>query len=352
MGTLFRKLIVVIVIALIFAALTPKAFAVSQPVVSGSQPAHTFGYTSNGAGNGTLQGNQTGVTRQITIEWMETQSGQDRFYPDFIIVNQGDTVHLTFINNDTVMHDFVIGPPYNIMVNASVPGLRNDLTQQLVTQPALHNSPGVMVSGTPGNVSATYSFVAKYAGIFEYVCTYHIQVGMIGYLVVLGQGSGATQVTTSNETLSQGVAAVQVSIDNGAGANVNDPGYTPDNITVVLGVNNTVQWVNNDSMAHTVSAVDGSFDSGNMKAGAIFTHTFTQPGTYQYLCVYHHWMHGSVTVLASGSSSSQTEQSQSSDGGFTVVLTAYQVYGIAAMLVVVLLALMIFWSRAGRNEHA
>ena len=187
-----------------------------------------------------------------------------------------------------------------------------------------------MVSGTPGNVSATYNFVAKYPGIFEYVCTYHIQVGMIGYLVVLGQGSATTQPSSSNETVGQGVATVQVSIDNGAGTNVNDPGYTPDNITVVLGINNTVQWVNNDNMPHTVTAVDGSFDSGNMNAGANFTHTFTQAGTYQYLCVYHHWMHGSVTVLASGSSS-QTEQAQSSDGGFTVVLTAYQVYGIAAM---------------------
>ena len=120
---------------------------------------------------------------------MKTQSGQDRFYPDFIMVNQWDTVHLTFINNDTVMHDFVIGPPYNIMVNASVPGLLNDLTQKLVTQPALHNSPGSWSPARPATFSATYDFVAKYAGIFEYVCTYHILVGMIGYLVVLGQGS-------------------------------------------------------------------------------------------------------------------------------------------------------------------
>jgi hypothetical protein len=144
-----------------------------------------------------------------------------------------------------------------------------------------------------------------------------------------------------------------VTIDSGAGTNVNDPGYTPDNITVVLGVNNTVQWVNNDSMAHTVTAVDGSFDSGNMNAGARFTHTFTQPGTYNYLCVYHHWMHGSVTVLASSSSaagSSTAGQSQSGDGGFTVTLTAYQVYGIAAIGVVLLAALMIFWSRTRPTE--
>jgi plastocyanin len=282
---------------------------------------------------------------------METQSGQDRFYPDFIIVNQWDTIHLTFINNDTVMHNFVIGPPYNIMVNASVPGLRNDLTQEVVTQPALGNSPGVVVTGTPGNVSATYTFVAKYAGIFEYVCSYHVQLGMLGYLVVLGSGSTVTQPASSNETAPSGITAVKAVIDPGSGTNVNDPGYTPDTMTVILGINNTVEWRNNDSMAHTVSAVDGSFDSGNMQPGAIFTHTFTQPGTYNYVCVYHHWMHGSVTVLTSGNSTTQESESQTSDGGSTVTLTMYQVYGIGAIGIVVLVALMIFWSRKSHSDQ-
>jgi hypothetical protein len=79
----------------------------------------------------------------------------------------------------------VIGPPYNIVINATVPGLVNDLTQQTFKTNATNNSPGVVVKGTPGNVSATYTFVAKYSGVFEFVCTYHAQVGMIGYLTVL-----------------------------------------------------------------------------------------------------------------------------------------------------------------------
>ena len=295
--------------------------------------------------------NQTGVAREIVVEWMETQSGQDRFYPDFIIVNQWDTIHLTFINNDTVMHNFVIGPPYNIMVNASVPGLLNDLTQEVVTQPALGNSPGVVVTGTPGNVSATYTFVAKYAGIFEYVCSYHVQLGMIGYLVVLGPGSTVPQPSTSNETAPSGVAIVQAIIDPGSGTNVNDPGYTPDIMTLILGINNTVEWRNNDTMAHTVSAIDGSFDSGNMQPGAVYTHTFIQPGTYNYVCVYHHWMHGSVTVLASGNSTTQEPQSQTSESNATVTLSMYQVYGIAAIGIVILLALMIFWSRRSHSDQ-
>ena len=74
-------------------------------------------------------------------------------------------------------------------------------------------------------------------------------------------------------------------------------GYYPDNITVVIGINNTVIWTNNDNEPHTVTATDGSFDSGNMNPGAIFTHTFTSSGSYTYICRYHPWMRGYVTVL-------------------------------------------------------
>ncbi|HKT21032.1 MAG TPA: hypothetical protein VJR06_00205, partial [Nitrososphaerales archaeon] len=130
--------------------------------------------------------NQAPTVRTIHETWYISPSAhQDRFDPSFIVVNQGDTVRLTLIDNDTVAHDFVVGPPYNIIVNATVPGLVNDLTGQTFTTDSRNNSPGVVVQGTPGNVTASYSFVAAYAGIYEFVCTYHAQVGMIGYLVVL-----------------------------------------------------------------------------------------------------------------------------------------------------------------------
>jgi plastocyanin len=91
--------------------------------------------------------------------------------------------------------------------------------------------------------------------------------------------------------------AVRVSIIPGAGSYAT--GYAPDNITVVIGVNNTVVWTNNDNEPHTVTASDGSFDSGNMNPGATFTYTFTKPGTYRYICTYHPWMQGYVIVVGS-----------------------------------------------------
>jgi plastocyanin len=243
---------------------------------------------------------QPPTIRTVRETWYLSPSAhQDRFDPSFIVVNQGDTVRLTLIDNDTVAHDFVVGPPYNIIVNATVPGLVNDLTGQKFTTDSRNNSPGVVVQGTPGNVTASYTFVAAYAGIYEFVCTYHAQVGMIGYLVVLPNAAYAP--TTTIETgLTTTVAgnAINVSIAQGA-ANPSSKGYAPDNLTVVIGVNNTVTWTNDDSSIHTVTANDGSFDSGYLNPGDSYTHTFTAPGVYEYHCQLHPWMVGYVTVLAS-----------------------------------------------------
>jgi plastocyanin len=73
--------------------------------------------------------------------------------------------------------------------------------------------------------------------------------------------------------------------------------YSPDKVTVVIGVNNTVTWVSRSLSYDTVTGVNGTFDSGSIAPGQTFSHTFTSPGTYPYLCVYHPWMAGSVRVL-------------------------------------------------------
>ena len=61
--------------------------------------------TSSTSSNGLPIMNQTTTVRQIWFEWYETQSGQDRFEPAFPVVNQGDTIALTLIDNDTVAQD-------------------------------------------------------------------------------------------------------------------------------------------------------------------------------------------------------------------------------------------------------
>ncbi len=283
-------IIAVIILAAAFSlAYRPFSPNISQATVSSSQPSGEPGQLP--------VMNQPPTTREIWLQWEETQSGQDRFYPNFIVVNQGDTVKLTFINNDTVIHNFVLGAPYSIDVNASVPGLYNDLTGAEVTGPATNNSPGVVVTGAPRDVTARYSFVAQYAGIYEFVCTYHVTVGMFGYLVVLPNAAYQPTNTTTLTANNTSPVTANVTILPRA-AYPNSTGYSPSTITVVIGVNNTVRWVNNDTAPHTVTATDHSFDSGNLNPGDTWTYTFTKPGTYTYVCTYHPWMKGTVIVVS------------------------------------------------------
>lgn len=54
-----------------------------------------------------------------------------------------------------------------------------------------------------------------------------------------------------------------------------------------VAVGTTVEWRNDGRNKHTVTADDGSFDSGNMEPGAEFSRTFDTPGVYRYYCIYH-----------------------------------------------------------------
>jgi plastocyanin len=77
--------------------------------------------------------------------------------------------------------------------------------------------------------------------------------------------------------------------------------YSPQNIVVVLGVNNTVTWISHSYTQDTVTSSAGapdSFNSGPISPGHSWSYTFNSPGTYSYHCLYHPWMAGTVTVLA------------------------------------------------------
>ena len=76
--------------------------------------------------------------------------------------------------------------------------------------------------------------------------------------------------------------------------------YLPADITVNAG--DTVEWINVDTAAHTVTAggpadgPSGLFDSSLVMADAAYSFTFEEAGNYDYFCMVHPWMVGSVTV--------------------------------------------------------
>lgn len=63
-----------------------------------------------------------------------------------------------------------------------------------------------------------------------------------------------------------------------------------------ISVGTTVEWTNTDPLAHSVTAVDKSFNSGLIYPGKKFRHTFTKAGTYNYFCMPHPFMKGVIVV--------------------------------------------------------
>ena len=76
--------------------------------------------------------------------------------------------------------------------------------------------------------------------------------------------------------------------------------FSPADISINAG--DTVQWMNVDTAAHTVTSgspadgPSGVFDSSLVMADAAFAFTFDETGSYDYFCIVHPWMIGSISV--------------------------------------------------------
>jgi plastocyanin len=94
----------------------------------------------------------------------------------------------------------------------------------------------------------------------------------------------------------QGVVAVPV--QNAWSVSIGDNFFDPADVAVEPG--STITWTNQGAVPHTVTADDGSFDSGVLNPGDSYTVTFSGQGTLTYHCTLHPEMTGSVTVGGGG----------------------------------------------------
>jgi YVTN family beta-propeller protein len=65
---------------------------------------------------------------------------------------------------------------------------------------------------------------------------------------------------------------------------------------VTIKAGQTVSWLNNDAVTHTVEAPDGSWDLGEVAPGQRVAKTFDAPGTFDYYCDFHQYMRSQVVV--------------------------------------------------------
>src|SRR5918993_3714508 len=80
--------------------------------------------------------------------------------------------------------------------------------------------------------------------------------------------------------------------------NIGDNFFAPPQSAVEPG--STITWTNNGDEPHTVTADDGSFDSGMLNPGDSYTVAFDGQGTVTYHCAIHPEMRGSVTLGGGG----------------------------------------------------
>ena len=69
--------------------------------------------------------------------------------------------------------------------------------------------------------------------------------------------------------------------------------FMPTDLEIKAGT--IVEWINKDSVDHTVTLENGDFDA-ELIVGATTTVTFNEVGEYRYFCQFHPGMQGSVIV--------------------------------------------------------
>jgi plastocyanin len=121
-------------------------------------------------------------------------------------------------------------------------------------------------------------------------------------LVVVGCG-GSSSKSSDNGGVVSAPAATSTSAAGAAGGAavsaakvaISNFKYVPPAITVKSG--GTVTWTNQDSASHTATAkANSAFNTGTLKQGQSKTINFSKPGTYQYSCLFHPFMSGTLVV--------------------------------------------------------
>ena len=111
------------------------------------------------------------------------------------------------------------------------------------------------------------------------------RVGIVAVALIVGAVPFASMSAAGNQTIV-----------------IVDSAYRPPDVTVTVG---DVFRYQSGQLAHTVTADDGSFDSGEVAPGKTFSHFFDRTGVFTYHCTIH-GMTGKLTVVAAGTTPSPT----------------------------------------------
>lgn len=253
-----------------------------------------------------------GTTVDVSME-----SG-DNFNPTTVYINTGTTVRWT--NNDGEEH------------SSSSTNATGDNAWQ---------SP-------PLNEDESWSKTFLNPGTFTYLCTFHDDE-MFGTVVVSGAAISPTPGPATS-TPASGTSTV----------NIQGYQYQPKDHVVALG--STVRWTNLDADSHSATSSTGAFDSGGLGQNGTYEKTFTTAGRYDYFCMYHPGMTGSITVQTSDGSvptagpsntptMTRTPQPTNTPGGAPVTEASIVDYSYNPTTINVQPGTTVQWTNNGQAPH-
>ncbi|MGC2061970.1 MAG: cupredoxin domain-containing protein [Thermodesulfovibrionales bacterium] len=94
--------------------------------------------------------------------------------------------------------------------------------------------------------------------------------------------------------VSYGFADAADAVDSTVIVMIDGSAFSPE--VAIVKVGGEVVWKNKDASPHTVTADDGSFDSGSLAQGAEYRRKFITAGTVKYSCDIHAYMSGKIEV--------------------------------------------------------
>ena len=127
------------------------------------------------------------------------------------------------------------------------------------------------------------------------------RAGALAAVVLLSVGLGAcgkSSTSTSSSTSAAPAAAGGATTTTGAAVKagtiaIHNFMFQPNPTTAKVG--DTITVTNQDGTDHSLTATDGSFNTGVFSTGSK-TITLTKPGTFTYHCMIHNFMTGTITV--------------------------------------------------------
>ncbi|NNE12565.1 MAG: multicopper oxidase domain-containing protein [Ilumatobacter sp.] len=177
----------------------------------------------------------------------------------------------------------------------------------------IRGSQSTLVVAGGGSVCELVGYVPSTIVLVDHALVRTFYKGCIGLVEVTGDESPifstgdeglAAAAAAEPEAAAEPIPENTVVMPDGAWDPANaETAYTPTEFTAPVGT--TIVWRNDDTVFHTVTSgtasgsvgePDGAFDSGRIEPGQEWAFTFTAAGTYDYFCVPHPWMVGSVTI--------------------------------------------------------